>query len=106
MGISTNYTYSDSEDPNGRPLEDISKHTFKVTGYYERDGLGLRLAYTYRDRFLEDNLIGPKLSGHLDDLLDPTTYIGLSAQQVTETRNWISEQRISRDQPNLKTCSE
>lgn len=69
LGISTNYTYSDSEDPNGRPLEDISKHTFNVTGYYERDGLGLRLAYTYRDRFLDDILNG-RVRQLGDQLLD------------------------------------
>ena len=68
--------------------------------------LSLESDKTFKAALLEDNVIGPKLSGQLDDLLDPATYIGLSAQQVTETRNWISEQRISRDQPNLKTCSE
>ncbi|WP_418152971.1 TonB-dependent receptor [Litorimonas sp. RW-G-Af-16] len=58
FGINANYTYADSEDPNGRPLEDISKNSYNLTGYYERDGFSARLAYTYRDRFLDDILNG------------------------------------------------
>ncbi|MBN8429483.1 TonB-dependent receptor [Microbulbifer salipaludis] len=53
LGISANYTYADSEDPNGVALEDISKNTFNTQFYYEYEGLGIRLAYTYRDRFLD-----------------------------------------------------
>ena len=54
LGISANYTYADSEDPDGTPLEDISKNTFNTQLYYEYEGLGIRLAYTYRDRFLDN----------------------------------------------------
>ncbi len=85
--------------------EDIPRHQAEERVRHAAN-LSLESDKTFKAALLEDNLIGPKLSGQLDDLLDPTTYIGLSAQQVTETRNWISEQRISRDQPNLKTCSE
>ncbi|MCX2833491.1 TonB-dependent receptor [Microbulbifer thermotolerans] len=55
LGLSANYTYSDSEDPDGVPLEDISKDTFNAQLYYEYEGLGIRLAYTFRDRFLDNN---------------------------------------------------
>ncbi|GAB2515948.1 TonB-dependent receptor [Microbulbifer agarilyticus] len=55
LGISANYTYADSETPNGKPLEDISKNTFNTQFYYEYEGLGIRLAYTYRDRFLDSD---------------------------------------------------
>ncbi|WP_043319805.1 TonB-dependent receptor [Microbulbifer sp. HZ11] len=54
LGISANYTYADSENPDGTPLEDISKNTFNTQLYYEYEGLGIRLAYTYRDRFLDN----------------------------------------------------
>jgi TonB-dependent receptor len=75
LGMNANYTYADSEDPNGRPLEDISKNTFNLTGYYEKDGIGIRLAYTYRDRFLDDILNGRvrQLGILIDDTVpDPT----------------------------------
>ena len=54
LGISANYTYADSEDPNGVPLPDISENTFNTQLYYEYEGLGVRLAYTFRDRFLDE----------------------------------------------------
>ena len=54
LGMSANYTYADSEDPNGVPLTDISENTFNTQLYYEYEGLGIRLAYTYRDRFLDE----------------------------------------------------
>lgn len=75
LGINANYTYADSEDPNGRPLEDISKNTVNVTAYYEKDGLGIRLAYTYRDRFLDDILNGRvrQLGLLLDESVDDPT---------------------------------
>lgn len=53
LGMSTNYTYSDSSTPDGVPMEDISKNTFNTQFYYEYEGLGIRLAYTYRDRFMD-----------------------------------------------------
>ncbi|WP_160151799.1 TonB-dependent receptor [Microbulbifer sp. ALW1] len=54
LGISANYTYADSEDPNGVPLPDISENTFNTQLYYEYEGFGVRLAYTFRDRFLDE----------------------------------------------------
>ncbi|WP_205619452.1 TonB-dependent receptor [Ferrimonas senticii] len=54
LGLSANYTYADSEDPDGVPLEDISKNTYNLQGYWEYGAVSLRLAYTFRDRFLDD----------------------------------------------------
>ena len=53
FGLGANYTYADSEDPDGQPLEDISENTLNFQVFYEKYGFGMRLAYTYRDRFLD-----------------------------------------------------
>ncbi len=55
LGVNANYTFSDSEDPDGVPLEDISKNTYNLQVFWEYAGVGIRLAYTYRDRFLDNN---------------------------------------------------
>ena len=63
LGIVANYTYSDSQadaefDENGvqtfaeAPLLGTSEHTFNITGFYERNGVLLRLAYNKRSDFL------------------------------------------------------
>ncbi|SHF88327.1 TonB-dependent receptor [Microbulbifer donghaiensis] len=54
LGISANYTYADSTTPDGVPMVDISKNTFNTQLYYEYEGFGIRLAYTFRDRFLDE----------------------------------------------------
>ena len=53
LGIAANYTYADSEQPNGNPLLDISENTYNIQGYYEKDGVQVRLAYNYRDEYLD-----------------------------------------------------
>lgn len=55
LGVSANYTFSDSEDPDGVPLADISKNSYNAQLFWEYDGFGIRLAYTQRDRFLDNN---------------------------------------------------
>jgi TonB-dependent receptor len=52
LGISANYTYSDSEQPNGNPLLEISKNTYNLQGFWEYSDYAVRLAYNYRDSFL------------------------------------------------------
>lgn len=71
LGMSANYTYIDSSGlpnsflnggglannstvaPSGNlPLEQLSKHNFNVTGFYEKGALSLRAAYNWRSRFL------------------------------------------------------
>lgn len=53
LGISTNYTYADSEQPDGNPLLDISNHTFNAQVYWEHEGFQVRLAYNWRDKYLD-----------------------------------------------------
>ena len=53
LGIAANYTYNDSEQPNGNPLLDLSENTYNIQGYYEQNGVQVRLAYNYRDEYLD-----------------------------------------------------
>jgi len=58
LGIVANYTYADSKtedrDRFGTrlQLEDLSKHTYNVSGYYERKGVSARLSYNWRSQRL------------------------------------------------------
>ena len=59
FGVVTNYTYADSEtplrDPLGSgtlPLSNLSRDSYNAIGYYENDLFTVRLAYTYRSKFL------------------------------------------------------
>ncbi|WP_282109734.1 MULTISPECIES: TonB-dependent receptor [Shewanella] len=54
LGVNANYTYADSEQPDGNPLLNISKHTANTQVYWEGEDLQLRLAYNWRDRYLDD----------------------------------------------------
>ena len=77
FGVNANYTYADSEDPDGVALEDISKNTYNAQLYWEHSGFGMRLAYTYRDEFLDDiyqkrtERVGTQV-GYNDGVSDPT----------------------------------
>ena len=51
LGINVNYTYAESEQPEGNPLLNISKNTLNGQVYWEKDGLQLRLAYNWRDSY-------------------------------------------------------
>jgi len=53
LGVSANYTYADSEQPNGNMLLDISENTLNAQAYWENEIFGIRLAYNFRDRFLD-----------------------------------------------------
>ena len=48
FGVSSNYTYSDSEDSTGNPMTGASKHTFNLGGFFENDTFNARLNYGYR----------------------------------------------------------
>ena len=52
LGFSANWTYADSEQPNGSTLLDVSRNTFNGQLYWEKDGIQVRLAYNYRSRYL------------------------------------------------------
>jgi iron complex outermembrane receptor protein len=51
FGFLANLTYLDSEDADGSPLVGASRLTYNLVGYYERDRLSARLAYTYRSHY-------------------------------------------------------
>ena len=53
FGTAINYTYADSEQPNGNPLEDISENTYNIQLYWEGERFQTRLAYNYRDEYLD-----------------------------------------------------
>jgi TonB-dependent receptor len=70
LGMQANYTYIDSSGlpntflnggnipnsstvpPGNLPLEQLSKHNFNVTAFYEKGPISLRGAYNWRSRFL------------------------------------------------------
>ncbi len=60
LGVQTsfNYTESDANYANSVAnvsfgLEGLSKYSYSLVGFYEKYGVQARLAYTYRDRFLQ-----------------------------------------------------
>jgi TonB-dependent receptor len=53
LGMSANYTYADSEQPDGNPLLDISNNTVNAQVYWEHEGWQVRLAYNWRDKYLD-----------------------------------------------------
>lgn len=63
LGIQANYTWTDSSavyvdnDKSVKgELEDVAKNSYNLTAFYEKNGLGLRLSYSWRDGVL--NQIG------------------------------------------------
>ena len=70
FGVQANYTYIDSSGlpnaflnggnvpnnstvpPGNLPLEQLSKHNYNVTGFYEKGPISMRAAYNWRSRFL------------------------------------------------------
>ncbi|UIP06073.1 TonB-dependent receptor [Erythrobacter sp. SDW2] len=70
LGVQANYTYIDSSGlpntflntgspvnestvpPGNLPLEQLSKHNFNITAFYEKGPISLRAAYNWRSRFL------------------------------------------------------
>ncbi len=79
LGINANYTYSDSEDPDGVSLEDISESSYNIQLYWEYEDWSARLAWTHRDAFLDETIekrtehIGLLVAGNtVDRENDPT----------------------------------
>lgn len=63
FGVQANYTYVNSETPSAvagfiTPLPNLSKHSFNVSGLYEKDGLSARVAYNYRSKFYQGLFTG------------------------------------------------
>ena len=79
LGVNANYTFSQSEDPNGVALEDISESSYNIQLFWEYQDWNVRLAWTSRERFLDDTAqkrtehIGALVAGNSIDLEnDPT----------------------------------
>ncbi len=79
LGINANYTFSQSEDPNGVALEDISESSYNIQLFWEYQDWNVRLAWTSRDRFLDETAqkrtehIGALVAGNtIDRENDPT----------------------------------
>lgn len=65
LGIEANYTYVDSENPgdvyydidgvehDDAPVQGLSKNNYNVTAMYERDPLSIRLAWSWRSKYLQ-----------------------------------------------------
>ena len=80
MGVATNYTYADSEQPNGLPLENISEHSANFQLYWEHAGFQTRIAYNWRDSYLDEEDEGKRLwsggeqgLGNDSSRVDPTS---------------------------------
>lgn len=61
LGIQANYTYATSDTPvadelnpgKTLPLANLSKNSYNLVGYYEDDRLSMRVAYSYRSKYLQ-----------------------------------------------------
>lgn len=51
FGISTNFSYTDAKEDDGKPLVGASRNVFNFVGYFENDHLNARIAYNYRSHF-------------------------------------------------------
>jgi len=64
FGVQANYTFADSEDKGAEPvnlplvpepgngLEGFAKHSYNLVAFYDKDSLQARIAYNWRDEFL------------------------------------------------------
>jgi len=57
--------------------------------------LSLESAMSFREALQNDPVLSKPLTGHLDELLDPQGYLGLAAEQVDETRQYIEKRRAT-----------
>lgn len=68
FGVAANYTYSksDSHQPTSfttdGPIPGVAKNAFTGTLYYERFGFSARMSYSWRDKILNDSLVGSNFS--------------------------------------------
>ncbi len=59
FGVQFNYTFIDNSDP--QQLTAASKHNLNATGFYESGPLGIRLSYSWRDKFLTLPSVSPTM---------------------------------------------
>lgn len=70
FGVQANYTFSDSEDKGvaplnaplvpepGSALEGFAKHSYNLIGFYDKDAFQARVAYNWRDNFMDSRAGG------------------------------------------------
>jgi iron complex outermembrane receptor protein len=78
FGAIVNYTYSDADSENGDPIPGNSKNNANLTGYFENERFGVRLAYNYRSEFFIDNDRGRQLYADATDSLDLSVNVNLT----------------------------
>lgn len=58
LGVQANYAYTDSkfDDPDysGLPFTGMSKHSYNLVGYYEKDRVQARVAYSWQGKSVSD----------------------------------------------------
>lgn len=72
LGVAINYTYSDSESKVFDRSDDLpfflqSEHVGNLALFYEKHGLELRLAYSYRSEYLDTLGDSPETDAWVDD---------------------------------------
>ena len=64
LGFAINYTRSESESDQvtyfttHSAIPGVAKNAFNLTGYYEYHGISLRASYSWRDKSVNDSLVG------------------------------------------------
>ncbi|RFB05149.1 lyase family protein [Parvularcula marina] len=69
--------------------EDVGKEAAEAH-VTEAARASLTQGLSFRESLLADPEIGPYLTDNIDELLDPSTYLGLSAEQADETIAWLA----------------
>lgn len=103
FGTVLNYTWIDNSDPEA--LTAASEHNYNVIGYYEKERLAVRLAWSWRDSFLSTVAAEPNLNeitqafGSLDGSIRFRLRQGLSVS--LDARNLLDEDRVILYSPGL-----
>ena len=105
FGVLANYTFIDNSDP--LQLTAASEHNYNVSGYFERERIGIRLSYTWRDGFLTNpgTATGDGTMADAYGVLDGNiTYkINQNLSLVLEAINIMDEADVSRTLTGLPT---
>jgi iron complex outermembrane receptor protein len=78
FGAIVNYTFANADSQNGDPIPGNSKNTANITGYFENERFGVRLAYNYRSEYFIDNDRGRQLYADATDSLDLSVNVNLT----------------------------
>ncbi len=76
LGFIANYTYSDSSTDQKSLTQDnlslpgISEHAYNIIGFYEKDGINARIAYSWRDEYLSPDNTFISIAGLTDQFGD------------------------------------